>query len=106
MSLDSAIGEDQMTLEIKIFGPGDEELLKNVALGVFDNAVNQKLSTEFLNDAAIASQSQSNRVWWSDLCLPWIMSIQTNPPSFGSMNWLSFHHINAKESQSICFRQS
>ncbi len=40
-----------MTPEIKILGPGDEELLKHVAAEVFDNDVSQELSLEFLKDA-------------------------------------------------------
>lgn len=39
-----------MTAEIRILGSNDEELLKHVAPDVFDNAVSQKLSVEFLND--------------------------------------------------------
>lgn len=40
-----------MTPEIKILGPTDDQLLRHVAPGVFDNDVNQELSIEFLNDA-------------------------------------------------------
>ena len=40
-----------MTIEIKILGCGDKTVLTNVAPGVFDHAVDQCRSVEFLNDS-------------------------------------------------------
>jgi len=37
-------------LEIRILGPGDETLLRNVAAGVFDHALKPALVAEFLHD--------------------------------------------------------
>src|SRR5580765_1034524 len=39
-----------MMLEIRILGPGDETLLRNVAAGVFDHALKPALVAEFLHD--------------------------------------------------------
>jgi GNAT superfamily N-acetyltransferase len=40
-----------MALEIKILQRGDEDVLANVLPDVFDNPVNEKLSSEFLSDS-------------------------------------------------------
>jgi aminoglycoside 6'-N-acetyltransferase I len=40
-----------MPVEVRVLGPADATLLRNVADGVFDNAVDPKLTDEFLNDA-------------------------------------------------------
>jgi GNAT superfamily N-acetyltransferase len=39
-----------MMLEIRILGPGDETILRNVAPGVFDHALKPALVAEFLDD--------------------------------------------------------
>jgi ribosomal protein S18 acetylase RimI-like enzyme len=39
-----------MTIEIKILGPGDEDILRRVAAGVFDHPVEDQLVLEFLAD--------------------------------------------------------
>ena len=39
-----------MALEIKIPGPGDKRVLKNIAQGVFDKEVSEHLTAEFLDD--------------------------------------------------------
>ena len=40
-----------MPVEIRILGPGDEAVLSRVAPDVFDNAINDALTVEFLHDA-------------------------------------------------------
>ena len=40
-----------MSIEIRIIGPGDEDVLSNVAADVFDEDVDQTFTTEFLDDA-------------------------------------------------------
>jgi aminoglycoside 6'-N-acetyltransferase I len=39
-----------MSVEIRILSRGDESILRNVAPGVFDNRVDERLSVEFLSD--------------------------------------------------------
>ena len=39
-----------MTIEIRLLGPDDERVLRQVAPGVFDHDVNPALSAEFLHD--------------------------------------------------------
>ncbi|MEM7725711.1 MAG: GNAT family N-acetyltransferase [Cyanobacteria bacterium P01_A01_bin.45] len=39
-----------MTVEIRSLGLGDEDILHNIAPGVFDNQVDESLSAEFLAD--------------------------------------------------------
>jgi ribosomal protein S18 acetylase RimI-like enzyme len=39
-----------MTIEIKVLHRGDENVLSNVAPGVFDNAIDPELAAEFLAD--------------------------------------------------------
>jgi ribosomal protein S18 acetylase RimI-like enzyme len=39
-----------MSIEIRALGPGDDEMLTNVAAGVFDHSPKVHLTAEFLND--------------------------------------------------------
>jgi len=39
-----------MNIEIRVLGPGDDEMLTNVATGVFDHAPKAHLTAEFLSD--------------------------------------------------------
>ena len=39
-----------MCVEVRVLRKGDEAVLRNVALGVFDNSVDDAMSSEFLSD--------------------------------------------------------
>ena len=50
-----------MAAEIKVLQYGDEHMLSKVALGLFDNAVDKNLSSEFLADPRPASDDSPIR---------------------------------------------
>src|SRR6266702_4563475 len=39
-----------MAVQVRVLGPDDESVLKNVALGVFDGPIDPRLTREFLRD--------------------------------------------------------
>jgi GNAT superfamily N-acetyltransferase len=41
---------DNVVIDIRVLGPGDETVLQNLAPGVFDKPIDTNLTAEFLND--------------------------------------------------------